>query len=287
MWLFIWGVITIFIAGISLWSYIILRQQKSCWKAFSDKHKMTYTSASMMESPQVRGRIDGFMLNLYTDAQRVNDIQGQRFVTVIELEMGEGVPVAAAIGTERTKEFINTLVLKKDIQLDHEDWKEDKYIARTKNKTKLKAYLTKKRQDVLMKLFSMKGATVLFFCDEIDAVLRIETSDPLRNREKMERIVKRFVRDIKVMAPTDAERAKIPPEYKDKWRDEDDDDEDDENEISGQQEEPQQNAIEELEHKDAEDTAGTAVKEDVAADKTGQKEKAGRKDPPLKPLKKK
>ena len=226
MWIFIWLVITVFIVGVSLWSYLILREQKQAWKKFANKHKFTYSAGKMMDSPSMTGRFEGYILNLYTDTQSTNDMRGYRYVTVVEIEMGQGVPAKAAVGTNKTKEFVNQLALTKDVIFDHEKWSGD-YVARTDNKKRLKAYFTKTRLDTLVSLFAMKGTTVLYFCDEIDAVIRIETNDPLRNSEKMERIMKRLVRDIEILAPTSEEKELLPKRKKSSYADEEDDDDED------------------------------------------------------------
>lgn len=209
MWIFIWCLVTIFVVGVSLWSFIILRQQKKSWEKFSKKHKFSYTAGRLMDSPYMNGRIDGLPVNFYTDTQTSVEARSSRYVSVVEVEMGEGLPIVAALATEKMHGFVNGLTLTKNVEFEHEGWNES-YIARTDNAKKLQKYFTKKRLDTLVKLFTMKGATILFFCDEVDAVLRIETSDPLRDPEKMERIVMRLVRDMKVLMPTDEERAAVP-----------------------------------------------------------------------------
>ncbi len=226
MWILIWLIITIFILSVSLWSFLILRQQKMAWKKFAVKHKFTYAAGKMMDSPYMTGRFDGYTMNFYTDTQGTEDMRGFRYVTVVELELGAGIPVKGVVGTEKTKEFVNSLTLTKDVIFEHDKWSAD-YIARTQNKKKFKAYFTKKRLDTLMGLLGMKGTTVMFFFDEIDAVLRIETSDPLRDAEKTERIMSRLVRDIKVLSPTSAEKELIPKRKNSDDDDEEDDDDDD------------------------------------------------------------
>lgn len=165
----------------------------------------------------MRGRFEGMIINMYSDRQATEDMRGFRYVSVVEVELGTGVPVKAAIGTETNKALVNELSLKKDISPDHEKWSR-KYIARTDNKRRFNTYFREERLNALMDLFAMKGASALFFCDELDAVLRVETSDPMRDPEKMERIMKRLVREIKVLSPTAAESKKMPKQ------DDDDDD---------------------------------------------------------------
>lgn len=244
MWIAIWALIAIFVFGASIWSYRILMQQKKCWSAFGKKYNMEYQAGKLMDSPSLKGKIDGRTVLLYTDVQQTPDMRGQRYVTTIELELGEGVPASIAVGTSGLAGFINDLALKKDFVPDHADWKkgteeEAGYLMRTRNLSKLKAYMTAERIDVLVKLFKMKNSQILFFCDEVDGVLRIETSDPMRNLERMEKIVKRLVRDLNVLAPNSDERALVPKKR-------DDDDEEDELESAGADE-----AIDE-----AEDEAG-------------------------------
>ncbi len=200
MWIFLWILASAFILGVFGWSSVILWQQKQAWAAFARKHKMEYKTLRFLDSATVRGTIGGFRMSLFSDARQTNDMRRERYFSVIEFELGSGLPTGAAIGTGGMKEFIDNLSFPEMVTPEHEKWTGD-YIARTRSKTLLKEYLTPLRLDALLSMFGMKNASVLYFFDEIDAILHIETVDPLRDAEKLNRIVNRILAAVKVLAP--------------------------------------------------------------------------------------
>ncbi len=205
MWLAIWLCFAVFVLVFVGWTLVVLFQQKKAWKSFSTKHKLKYTPGRMMDSPTVSGVVNERPFSLYTGVQQTPDIRGQRFVTVIEFEFGKGMPTGAAIATTEFDGFIRTLIFNDVLTPDLAEWKSD-YVVRARDKKNLKAYLTKERQQLLHSLFSMKNAAVLLFFDELEAVLRIETTDPLRDERHLEKIVKRVARAVETLAPSAAEK---------------------------------------------------------------------------------
>lgn len=209
MWIALWAVASAIILGITAWSFAILQQQKRAWKAFATRHKLEYIPGKTMASPTMRGRVGDHFLSFFTGQEQTNDARGQRFVTIIEIDLRCGLPTAAAIGTAQTRTFVNALRLEFDFvpPPGTEDvWSPD-YVGRTRSADKLKAYMTRERMAVLHSLFQMKNAVVLFFFDELDSLIRIETNDPLRDDKKIEKIVNRLLADLGKLAPTDEERA--------------------------------------------------------------------------------
>ena len=207
MWILIWVVLSLFVLGITAWSYVILREQKKAWQAFAKKHGMEYKPGSFMGPPAMSGRVGEYFVSFFTGRQQTADARGSRYMTVIEIDMKCGLPTAAAIGTKDTRAFIDTL------RLDHvyspdapaDAWSPD-YPARTRDIARLNAYLTPARLAALHGLFTMKNVLVLFFFDERDCLLRMETVDPLRDEKKMDKIVARILGEVAKLMPTEAER---------------------------------------------------------------------------------
>lgn len=238
---------------------VVLFQQKKAWAAFAKKHKLKYEPGKMMDSPTVTGVFGERLFSLYTGVQQTDDIRGQRFVTIIEFQMGKGMPTGAAIATKDFMGFVSGLVFTQDYKPELAEWKED-YIARTRDRKNLKVYLTKERQQVLVGLFGMKNAAVLLFFDEIEAVLRIESSDPLRDVEHLDKIVNRIKQAVEVLIPTKEEKKKFKKllaEEKKRIEEGHDDDEDDEED---------EDVIEE-------DIVEEAVEEDAAVEEKPKKKK--------------
>lgn len=226
MWIAIWGVFTLFIVVFVGWTLAVLIQQKRTWSGFAKKNKLKYEAPSLMSSPIVSGQYQGYMLTLYTGVQQTDDIRGQRFVTVIELQFGKGMPTGAAIATREFSGFISGLIFDKDYKPALAEWQEE-YIARTRDLKNLDAYFTKQRQQVLCKLFGMRNSAALFFFDELEAVLRVESSDPLREINHLEKIIKQIKSAADTLKPTAAEKKeyrKLLAEEKKRLEEGDDDD---------------------------------------------------------------
>jgi len=219
MWgLFLWAVFAVFIMGVFLWSTAILFQQKKAWQAFAKKHNLIYEADRLLEPPIASGKIGSYKMSFFTDVQRTQDVRGKRTVTVIEVEMGLGMSAAAALATKEYKDFIAELDLPDsfDPDMPATDWSPH-HIIKTKDVEKLKLYLTTERLKTLQSLFAMRNATALFFFDTHEAVLRIETPDPLRDAVHMDKITTRLVHSLDILKPTAAEQKKwgnAPPEQK-------------------------------------------------------------------------
>lgn len=203
MWIAVWAVLSAFVLGVFAWSIKVLGQQKRSWKAYAQKHNLTYQPGKFMQSPVMTGILQGRQVGFYTDAQSTNDMRGQRLVTVIEIELGKGMPVGAAIATKEYVGFLTGMKLDKTYKPAASEW-DDSYIIKTDNPAALEKYLTPERVKVLHSLFSMRNITALFFFDNLDAVLRIETTDPLRNPDKMEKIIERLMKAMDILDATGA-----------------------------------------------------------------------------------
>jgi len=205
MWVIVWIVISAIILGVFGWSVKILQEQKKAWEAFAKKAGLNYTAGKFMEPPVVSGIKDGRKITFYTDVQQTNDIRGQRFITAIEVEFGTGLPATAAIATKEYANFVSALRLEETWRpQEGADW-DAGYIVKTENKYDLDKYMTPERMRILKSIFSKGNSMALFFFHDREAILRIETSDPLRNADRMEKICQGVLHAAKGLAPTDEE----------------------------------------------------------------------------------
>ncbi len=205
MWLAIWGCFAVFIMVFVGWTLVVLLQQKKAWAGFAKKHNLKYQPGTLMTSPVVTGEIGSWKISLYSGVQQTEDVRGQRFVTVLEFQMGRGMPTGGAIATKEFSGFIDSLIFDKTYKPELAEW-DKSYVARTRSRKNLQAYLSKERLQLLHGLFAMKNSAVLFFFDEIEAVLRIETSDPLRDETHLNKIVQRVMTTVERLTPTEEEK---------------------------------------------------------------------------------
>ncbi len=189
MWFFLWLVLSVFVMGFFLWTMAILQQQKKAWYFFAKKMNFTYKAGKYTDSPVVTGVVKHYKVTLFTDSLRVNDIRGRRFVTAIEIETEGGLPATSVLAT---KDFGDYLAPLRNTETYQPPGTWDKnYIVKTKSKDVLARYLTPERVKILSGLFSIKNSASLFFLDAKDCILRIETPDPLRDTERMEKMIRR------------------------------------------------------------------------------------------------
>ena len=205
MWIIIWAIFAFLMLGFAAWNMMIMFQQKDAWKKLSEKRNLNYEPTGFMTSPNVHGKLDKALFSLFSGVQQTDDVRGQRFVTALEFQMGKGLPTGGALGTKQMKPFIDTLIFSETYEPGIEEWKDD-YVLRVRDEEGAQAYLTEERLKALCSVFKMTNATVLFFFDEIEAVLRVETSDPLRNAEKLDKIVARLQDVVKTLTPSIEEK---------------------------------------------------------------------------------
>lgn len=206
MLVFIWGVLSIFIIAVSIWSAQILFRQKAAWRTFATKMGLTYQRGpTLLSSPIVGGNVGKYGFGLFSEERPAADARGQRFNTVIELALRKGMPTVGAIGTEGMAKIIEQLSgMTETISIKDPDW-DATWVVRTQDASLLEPYMTQARIDVLKKIFRMKIMAALFVFDKEDAVLRIETADPLQNAEKIEKIVKGMCAQLELLDPQKAD----------------------------------------------------------------------------------
>lgn len=205
MWIFLWLVLSLFVLGVYAWSQRILMQQKHAWSTFAKKNGFLYEGGKFTSAPAMAGKMGPHTASLYTGVQTTSDARGQRFVTVLQFEMGKGTPAAGAVSTKELEPFISALKFKETFVPDFRDWKTE-YIIRTRDAGAMQKFLTHDRLETLHSVFSMKNSSALFFFDELDSVLRIETSDPLTNPVRLEKILKRLAAAADKLAPSVVEK---------------------------------------------------------------------------------
>jgi len=204
----LWFMLSAFVLAVYGWSFRILLQQKKAWKAFAIKHDLEYTGGRMTEPPHVTGRYKNHRIFIYTAAQTTSDVRGQRYITVIELELGQGLPVPGAISTKHMNHFIQNLKFRKEFSPNSDYWNSS-YILRTENASMLNKYLTEERLKTLDRIFRMNNVSALFFFDEIEAVLRIETPDPVKSAVKAEKILDRILGEMEKLKVDKTEHKEI------------------------------------------------------------------------------
>lgn len=209
MWIFIWLLLSTFVLGVFAWSLRILFQQKAAWKAYAKKMNLTYQDGSrFLSSPVLSGSLGSYGFGLYTEEQKTNDTRGQRFSTILEIALRHGLPVMGAMGTQTMIPIIQSLRLDQTIVPQDKDWNPS-WMIRSRHAGMVEQYLTPTRLEIIKKIFRMKVLSALFIFDEQDAVIRIETADPLNDSERLEKIVKSLILHAEGLIVKNEERAAL------------------------------------------------------------------------------
>lgn len=204
MWIFLWLVLSMFVIGIFGWSTVILYQQKSAWELFAKKNKLAFDRGKIFGPPRITGRLHNFNIDIFTDAQRTDDVRGQRYVTVIEIDLGQKLPTGGVVSTKDFALFVDNLNVKQKYNPDSDVW-DPSHLIRTHDKEIMAAYLTDDRLKALNALFSMKSSMAVYMFDEPGCFLHIETTDPLRDDAHLEKILKQLAKIAKKLVLNDGE----------------------------------------------------------------------------------
>ncbi|MFN3828023.1 MAG: hypothetical protein ACK4NR_10425 [Micavibrio sp.] len=191
MWIYIWVIISLFILGVFSWSLLILQRQKKAWSAFAKKYNLSYFPGRIVQAPSVKGAVFGHQIAYFPDQQATQDQRGQRFVTVLEFDVGQGMTTGGLIASPNFATMAANLTFADEILIDYPEWDKNT-IVRTRAAQDLRDYLTKDRLEVIHSILSMKNSTALYFFDEQNAIVHIETSDPIYDVERLEKITQKI-----------------------------------------------------------------------------------------------
>lgn len=209
MWIFIWLIFSLFILGVFAWSMQTLYRQKQVWKVFAAKMNLTYQPGqNFLSSPSITGAIGPYGFSLHTERIPTPDLRGERFSMIVEFALRQGIPAFGAAGTPGVIPAIEALDLPQVFVPADTDWN-PAWVIRTRNAKVVEAYLTQPRLDVLKKIFRMKILSGMFVFDTPDAVIRVETYDPLDDLDRLEKIVKGLAAQIAPLTMTEDEQKQL------------------------------------------------------------------------------
>lgn len=195
----IWFIISAILIGASLWSASILFKQKRAWQAFAKKYKMAYEKGRFMSSPSISGHIEGYRVAFFAAERQALDVRDRRMLTALEITFPKGLVDGAAIGTTEMLPFLNTLSSLQVYTPKSEVWDKSLHFF-ARNIEVLEPWLTEDRLTAIVAIVGTKNSDNLLMFDDKQAVLRIETRDPLSNVEKMEKATMRLIKLAKALS---------------------------------------------------------------------------------------
>lgn len=208
LWILLWFALSAIILGASGWSTYILFRQKEAWRALAAKHKLTYTPGRFLGPPSLEGFIDKYRVSFFTAERQSPDIRNRRFVTVLEMNFPEGLIDGAAAGTPEMVPFMEGLTRLSPMAIDAPKWDtRNRLFAR--NRDAIRIYLNEQRLEHLIQLLATRNADTIIIFDDNQSIVHLETSDPILDAEKAEKVIKRLIVHAEGLRLTKQERAEI------------------------------------------------------------------------------
>lgn len=209
MWVFIWVLLSSIVIGATLWSLKILFDQKSAWEKFAKAHSFSLNKGTLMGPAEMNGVIGDYKFSFFAAERDGTDIRSRRMLTVMEVNLIDGLVDGAAMGTEKILPFLQTLDKLHPYKIEHPSWDKGLF-AFARNDQNIKAYLTAERVDAICQLLKTKNADVLVLFNDREALVRMETSDPMKDTEKLEKVTKRAMALLEKLRLSAQERETFP-----------------------------------------------------------------------------
>lgn len=192
MWIFIWIVLSAILLGSTFWSFQILTQQKRAWRKFADDKKFIFRPGTTMGPAEMEGMIGDYKFLFFTAERDGADVRSRRYLTAVEISLAEGIVDSAVMGTREMLPFMQSLPNFKPYAVEHASWDKD-LSAFARNEGAIKAYLTPERVEVIAQILKTKNADTLIIFNDREALIRMETVDPVQSAEKLDKISKRVM----------------------------------------------------------------------------------------------
>lgn len=190
-WFLIWFVLSAILLGTSAWSLLILLRQKKAWSDFATKHKLIFNRGTFMGPAEISGMIDDYKIAFYTAERQSTDVRKKRYVSVIELTASEGLFDGGVAGTQEMLTFMQSLQQVHYFKVEAQGWDETHRIF-VRNDLSAAAYFTPDKLEVFASILKTRNADVFIVFTDENYLVRLETSDPMQDADKIEKVVLRI-----------------------------------------------------------------------------------------------
>lgn len=191
MWVLLWIVLSAILIGASLWSLQILLRQKKAWEEYARARNLSFKRGTFMGPAEITGQLGDYKVSFFTAQQAGTDMRSRRYVTAMELELSEGFVDGGAAGTQEMVPFMQGLEKIHPYKVDYPDWDAAHHMF-VKYDDVTRAYFTPERYEALTQILKTRNAEVIVLFNDASVVLHAETSDPMQDAQKIDKIVKRL-----------------------------------------------------------------------------------------------
>lgn len=190
-WFFIWFVLSAILLGASVWSFLILVRQKKAWESYAHKHKLIFNRGTLMGPAEISGMLDDYKIAFYTAERQMTDVRKRRYVSVVELTAPEGLFDGGVAGTQEMLTFMQSLEKIHFYKVEMEGWDETHRVF-VRDDDVASAYFTPERLGIFSNILKTRNADVLIVFTDKEFLVRLETTDPMQDAAKIEKIVARI-----------------------------------------------------------------------------------------------
>ena len=207
-WFLVWFLLSAILLGATLWSTVILVQQKQAWRAYAKRKDLRFTPNKFFEPGELEGVLDGYNISFFTAMQEKEDARKNRQVTVMQIATNKKFVNGIGAGTFEMRPFLKLLEALSPHEIKSASWNKD-HDLRSRNKKSVTAYLTEERVKIISSILTMPNTNVLILMDQNEAVFRFETNNPLTDEKKIDAIVSKLYARIEKLKPSEEELAKL------------------------------------------------------------------------------
>ena len=209
MWILLWVILSSILIGATLWSQRILMGQKAAWEKFAKTKNLTFKRGTFMGPAEMDGMIGDYRLSFFTAERPGEDIRTRRYVTAMEVSLMERFFDGGAMGTKEMLPFMQGLDKLHPYKIENAPW-EDGHFVFIQNDAVIKEYLTTERLEAFSNILKTRNADIIIIFTHNQLVVRLETSDPMQDAEKIDKITKRLMMLCDKLRLTPEEREKLP-----------------------------------------------------------------------------
>lgn len=208
MWIFIWIFLSSIVLGATLWSLKILMDQKGAWEKFAKSKNFVFNKGALMGPAEMNGVIGAYKFSFFTAERDGDDIKNRRLMTVLEMDLAEGLVDGCVMGTQKMLAFMQSLQKLHPFPIEGAPWDAAHFVF-AHNDAAVKAYLTPERLDILAQLLKTKNADVVVLFNDTEILVRMETTDPMKNADKLDKIVTRLMALVDRLRLSEDERTRL------------------------------------------------------------------------------
>lgn len=188
---------------------VILFKQKSAWAKYAKDKGLVYTKGTFSGPCMMEGTINDFSVSFFTAMQQKEDSRKNRQLTVVQLILSKSFIDMLAAGTQEMLPFLNSLDALTPHAIENEKWDSKHNHLFSKNKKAVENYLTDERIIILNNILKISNSDNFVILSDDQGLFRFETSNPLTDADKIDKLVTKLMINITKLRPDKDEAMKL------------------------------------------------------------------------------